>query len=99
MFASLPKEVRQRIYALEAILKEMQKDILHLKYQFRTGVNDVKLMVKEQSNPSENFFWKEVNLAEFDPNNTLPKFESSLFLSENDEIDEQVHNEFNQEGM
>ena len=46
----------------------------HLKYQFRAGIMDVRLLVKDQRDPAEAKYWKEVDIRQFDPFNNLPPF-------------------------
>ena len=65
MFASLPKEAKVRKNSIENFIKEVRKDLPLLKYQFRAGIYDIKVMLKLQAK-NDRKFWQEIDLAKLD---------------------------------
>merc|ERR1712243_366354 len=57
-------EATNRKNSVETFLKELRKSIPSLKYQFRAGFDDIKLMLKKQEKNDKQFL-KEVPLTDF----------------------------------
>ena len=95
IFLLIQERAHKRKKATENLLKSFRQFQPNLKYQIRTGKDDIKLMLKIQEK-NDFLYWKEVPLEYIDAFNEIPEMEletpdpESAENSENNEADRTV---------